>query len=72
MVALWWEVWDGAVSEMEEGMTEDQIERRVESMFDALDYVYMHTPSMTKAEYEAAHREIDAWATRQYVMARES
>lgn len=51
-------------------MTEDQIERRVEKLTDAIDYVYMHTPSMTKAEYEAECKRISDWADAQYRLAR--
>jgi hypothetical protein len=42
-------------------MTEDQIERQVERMTDALDRRYL-PGSMTADEYAAECRRIDAWA----------
>jgi hypothetical protein len=42
-------------------MTEDQIERQVERMTDALDRRHL-TSSMTADEYAAECRRIDAWA----------
>lgn len=46
-------------------MTEDQIERRVERLFDALDRRFMNS-AMTQAEYDAAAADISAWADAQY------
>lgn len=46
-------------------MTEDQIERRVESKIDAIDRAFM-TGRMTQAEYDAAIKAVDVWATMQY------
>jgi hypothetical protein len=47
-------------------MTEQQIECRVERMFDDLDHRYMHSNSMTAAEYERQAKAIDRWADEQY------
>ena len=46
-------------------MTEEQIEIRVEKMIDALDRRFTAGGSMTQDEYDAALREIDAWAAAQ-------
>jgi hypothetical protein len=47
-------------------MTEQQIETRVERMFDDLDRRYMNSNSMTADEYERQAKSIDRWADEQY------
>jgi hypothetical protein len=48
-------------------MTEDQIERRVESMFNQLDSMFMREGSvMTQEQYDAAAKKIGDWADEQY------
>jgi hypothetical protein len=42
-------------------MTEDQIERRVESMMDAVDREYLSS-NMTEANYRHRLKQIDDWA----------
>jgi hypothetical protein len=42
-------------------MTEDQIERRVERMMDALDAQLM-SGALTQGEYDSNVRDLDAWA----------
>jgi hypothetical protein len=42
-------------------MTEDQIERRVERMMDALDAQLM-SGALTQREYDNNVRDLDAWA----------
>jgi hypothetical protein len=46
-------------------LTEDQIERRVESLFDTLDRQCQNS-AMTADEYNAKAREIDRWAEGAY------
>jgi len=46
-------------------MTEDQIERAVERKVDRLDALFM-TTDLTQAEYDAAQKEVQAWADREY------
>lgn len=46
-------------------LTEDQIERRVERMFDELDRRYVNG-GMSTSEYRARTEVIDAWARGQY------
>jgi hypothetical protein len=46
-------------------MTEDQIERRVERMMDHLDRVFL-TGQMTQADYDAAVKDLNAWAERKF------
>lgn len=48
-------------------MTEDQIERRVESMVNRLDEQFMSS-DMCQSEYDDEMRKIDQWATQQYRM----
>jgi hypothetical protein len=45
-------------------MTEDQIERRIERMMDALDREYCST-AMSDQEYNGRIDQIDAWAEAQ-------
>jgi hypothetical protein len=52
-------------------MTEDQIERRVEHMTDALDRRYMNS-AMSEADYTAQLAKIDRWADWERRFARES
>jgi hypothetical protein len=47
-------------------MTEQQIETRVEHMFDDLDHRYMNSNSMTADEYDRQCKAIDRWADEQY------
>jgi len=49
-------------------MTEDQIERRVELMTDAVDARYM-AGRLTETDYQRELREIDRWAERQLAVA---
>jgi hypothetical protein len=42
-------------------LTEEQIERKVESLFNRLDRQFLNSP-MTNVEYNAKSREIDRWA----------
>lgn len=46
-------------------MTEDQIERRVERMFDALDARLMRG-DLTQAAYDAEAAKVSAWAESEY------
>ena len=46
-------------------MTEDEIERRVEALFDMLDWRLM-SGELTQAEYDRQAAEIAAWADEQY------
>jgi hypothetical protein len=46
-------------------MTEDQIERRVESMTDAVDREYLSS-NMTEAGYRHRLKQIDDWASLKY------
>lgn len=46
-------------------MTEEQIERRVESRMDALDRKLMRG-ELTQTDYDKAVSELDAWASEQY------
>ena len=46
-------------------MSEDQIERRVEQMFDRIDAAFMNN-RINEAEYDAEVLEITRWASRQY------
>lgn len=46
-------------------MTEEQIERRVEHLTDAVDRALM-AGRLTEDEYNAAVRKIDRWAEQQY------
>ena len=50
-------------------MSEDQIERAVERRVDAIDARFMRG-EMTQAEYNAAMREVDAWADAQHAARR--
>ena len=53
-------------------MTEDQIERRVEAMFDALASRWTgprSDPDMTQADYDLECRRITAWAESRRAMA---
>ena len=43
-------------------MTEEQIERRVEGLMNALDHLFL-TTDMTQKEYDARIKEIDTWAS---------
>lgn len=51
-------------------LTGDVTESRIESIFerrtDLLDKAYIARGTMTTVEYEAATRELDCWAERQY------
>jgi hypothetical protein len=48
-------------------MTEDQIERAVQSKFDRLDARFMSdSNTMTQATYDAAARAIHEWAENEY------
>ncbi len=51
-------------------MTEEQIESRVQAMFDALDRRWLSEHAMTQAEYDRTAAEIDAWANQQYATIR--
>jgi hypothetical protein len=46
-------------------MTEEQIERRVEKRTDAVDRDFM-AGRLSQTEYDAAMRELTAWADREY------
>jgi hypothetical protein len=46
-------------------LTEDQIERKVERLFDTLDRQYQNS-AMTADEYNAKSRNIDRWAENAY------
>jgi len=46
-------------------MTEDQIERCVESMVNRLDARFLAS-DMSQSEYDKEMRHIDQWATQQY------
>jgi hypothetical protein len=46
-------------------MTEDEIERRVEALFDMLDW-RLKSGELTQAEYDRQAAEIAAWADEQY------
>jgi hypothetical protein len=50
-------------------LTEDQIERRVESMFDSLDRQLMRS-SIDQATYDAEAHKISKWADEQYASMR--
>jgi hypothetical protein len=50
-------------------MTEEQIERRVESMVDHLDRLLM-SGQMTQGDYDAAMRSLDQWASAKLMDAR--
>jgi hypothetical protein len=47
-------------------MTEEQIERRVESMVDHLDRLLL-SGQMTQGEYDAAMRSLNQWAEDQWL-----
>lgn len=46
-------------------LTEDQIERKVERMIDALDKSFMNG-DMTQEQYDTEMKSIDDWAQEQY------
>ena len=51
-------------------MTSEQIERRVEHLFDVLDRGLMQG-RMTQAEYDYEAEQITAWADHEYLTAKE-
>lgn len=52
-------------------MSEEEIERSVESKMNALDRKFMNT-AMTQAEYDAEVRKINEWAENEYRTLRKS